>query len=242
MKNITLFTYTHTNCKDLWEPYLDSLDENFPEVESVVAANELYEDCGRHRFCAYNDDENYCNEIVRCLREQVHTDFFIYMQEDFFLLSKPNVLALNRYTEFLSQSTASFVRLIKCGDVTNIPVKDDLYWVTNPGTPHVSMTAYSMQPTLWKKTDFIKLYLKAGCQKFKENPRYISALNETNMNGGYAYNGEPLRGQNHHDSNVFPYVATAIVRGKWNTLEYPKEMKVLFDRYNIDPSTRGELT
>ena len=242
MNNITLFTYTHTNCKDLWELYLDSLDENFPEVKSVIAANELYEDCGRHKFCSYNDDANYCNEIIHCLNEQVDTDFFIYMQEDFFLFSKPDLSALKRYTDFLLESNASFVRLIKCGDVTNTPVRDDLYWITEPGMPHVSTTAYSMQPTIWKKSDFIKLYSVASCPKFRDEPRYIAALNETKINGVYAYNGESLRGQNHYDSAVFPYVATAIVRGKWNTLEYPNEMKVFFDRYDIDPTIRGELT
>jgi hypothetical protein len=163
MKNITMFTYTHTNCKDLWEPYLDSLDEHLSEIPSVVAANELYEDADMHKFCAYDDSANYCHEIVRCLNEQVHTDFFIYMQEDFFLLSKPDLVALQRYMDFLSNSNASFVRLLKCGEVTDTLVQDDLYWVTNPQTPHVSMTAYSMQPTIWKKNDFIKLYLTAAC-------------------------------------------------------------------------------
>ena len=240
--NLTVFTYTHTNCMDLWEPYLDSLDEHLPEVDSVIVANELFEDDGRHKFCAYNDDANYCHEIVRCLEEQVHTDFFIYMQEDFFLFSKPDLFALKRYTDFLSESSASFVRLLKCGDVTQISVRDDLYWITEPRTPHVSMTAYSMQASIWKKSDFIKLYSAAACPKFKENPRYISALNETGINGVYAYNGESLRGQDHYDSTVFPYVATAIVRGKWNTLEYSNEMKYFFNRYGIDHSIRGELT
>ena len=239
---ITLFTYTHTNCIDLWEPYLDSLDEHLPEFSSVIAANKLYEDYGRHKFCDYDDDANYCQEIIRCINEQVHTDFFIYMQEDFFLLSKPNLIALKRYTDFLSNSSASFVRLLKCGHVTNTLVQDDLYWITEPKTHHVSMTAYSMQPTIWKKTDFINLYSKANCPKFKENPRYISALNEIGMNGVYAYNNEKIRGQTHYDSTVFPYVATAIVRGMWNTLEYPNELKIFFDRYQIDPSIRGELT
>jgi hypothetical protein len=243
LNNVTLFTYTHTNCKDLWDMYIDSLDEHLSQFPSVVAANELYEDVDRHKFCSYDDNANYCNEIIRCLNEYVKTDFLIYMQEDFFLFSNPDLSALNRYMDFLSQNNdVSFVRLLKCGDVTDINVQDDLYWITEPGKPHVSMTAYSMQPTIWKIKDFIKLYSAAACPKFKENPRYIAALNETKINGVYAYNGEQIRGQNHYDSNVFPYVATAIVRGMWNTLEYPNEMKVFFNKYGIDPRIRGELT
>ena len=36
----------------------------------------------------------------------------------------------------------------------------------------------------------------------------------------------------HFDSLVYPYIATAIVKGKWNFQEYP-ELKKLLDSYNI---------
>jgi len=45
----------------------------------------------------------------------------------------------------------------------------------------------------------------------------------------------------HWDSSIYPYVATAIVKGKWNTSQYSKELNILFKDYDIDPSVRGEI-
>ena len=44
----------------------------------------------------------------------------------------------------------------------------------------------------------------------------------------------------HWDSSIYPYFATAIVKGKWYTSDYPHLREVLQD-YNIDVSLRGEV-
>ena len=44
---------------------------------------------------------------------------------------------------------------------------------------------------------------------------------------------EQLRGKAHYDSHIFPYTATAIIKGKWNNLEYSSEIKELMEMYNI---------
>lgn len=41
------------------------------------------------------------------------------------------------------------------------------------------------------------------------------------------------RGMSHYDSSIWPYIATAIVKGRWNFSEYPNELKYLFDEYSI---------
>ncbi len=53
---------------------------------------------------------------------------------------------------------------------------------------------------------------------------------------GYTYfrGDEKLRGQAHYDSLIFPFIATAIVKGKWNNLEYASELWSLFDEYNVN--------
>ena len=40
--------------------------------------------------------------------------------------------------------------------------------------------------------------------------------------------------------NIYPYVATAIVKGKWNIKEYPI-LENLLKSYNIDKNIRGEI-
>ena len=48
-----------------------------------------------------------------------------------------------------------------------------------------------------------------------------------------------FRGGNHYDSNVYPYIATALVRGKWNINEYPNELGNILKNYNIEINKRG---
>ena len=240
MNNITIFTYTHDNCVDLWEPYLDSLDKYLPEIKSIVCANKLYEDYGRHRFISYDDDGMYCQEIVKCINENIDTDYFIYMQEDFILYDKVNISLLQEYVSVLENTDFSFVRLLKCGDVTDIKYMDSLYLISPSGNAHQTMTAFSMQPTIWKKKEFMRLYEKANCPKFKENWSYTLAMNSLYINGLYHYTGEKRIG-GHHDSSVFPYIATAIVRGKWNSSEYGDLLEPIFTKYQIDKYQRGEL-
>ena len=50
---------------------------------------------------------------------------------------------------------------------------------------------------------------------------------------------EKQRGKYHCDSIVFPYIATAINKGKWNMSEYREELDKLFGEYNINPFERG---
>ena len=64
-------------------------------------------------------------------------------------------------------------------------------------------------------------------------------MKELSINGLYVYNGEPKRGSNHYDSKVFPYTATAVVKGKWNFSEYEAELLPLLMEFEIDPNIRG---
>jgi hypothetical protein len=50
---------------------------------------------------------------------------------------------------------------------------------------------------------------------------------------------EKRRGAYHYDSFVYPYVATAINKGKWNLNEYTEELNPIFAEYNINPFERG---
>jgi hypothetical protein len=50
---------------------------------------------------------------------------------------------------------------------------------------------------------------------------------------------EKKRGMYHYDSSVFPYIATAINKGKWNYSEYQTELDSLFAEYQINPFERG---
>jgi len=76
-----------------------------------------------------------------------------------------------------------------------------------------SFPLYSMQATIWNKNKFIELYENTKQEKWFECQVYEDCCKRLNINGVYYYNGEPKRG-GHHDSSIYPYIATAVVKGK----------------------------
>ena len=62
---------------------------------------------------------------------------------------------------------------------------------------------------------------------------------DRNILGYYVDDGGIKRGKLHWDSKVYPYIATAVVKGKWNTKEYSEELRVIGAEYNIDYKIRG---
>ena len=238
MDNITLFTYTHANCKDLWPIYFDLLDKHASDLNSVVASNQITSDFKNHKFVEYQD-KNYCEEIAGIVEKNIKTEYMIYMQEDFFLYNDIDVDQLQYIADFLNKTIVSYVRLIKCGHITEIPIKEKIYWVQTPNLQHNSVTSVSFQPTLWKTQDFIEVYKNTPYTKFQEGIEFANAMNKLNYYAAYYYNNEPKRGAMHWDSSVFPYVATAIVKGKWNISEYEKELMPILNQYGVNTSVRG---
>jgi len=237
-----LFTYTHSSCIDLWNMYFDSIDSHFPLVKSVVACNTISEEFKNHTFRLYDESKNYCQEVVRVL-ESCKEEYFIYMQEDFILYGDVDKESLSNYINLMDDTNLSFIRLIKCGDVSDYRIfqNSDLFWTSPPPMKHRSINSFSMQPTIWKKSKFIEMYKKVNLPQFKEDDfSYPTAMNDLGIQGAYCYRGEAKRkGSMHYDSSVFPYTATAIVKKKWNMSQYGNELEPLHIKYGIDVSIRG---
>ena len=64
-----------------------------------------------------------------------------------------------------------------------------------------------------------------------------------NSGGDFMYKteNEVKRGVYHCDSIIFPYISTAIVKGKWNESEYKNELNSVFTEFNINKTIRGVI-
>jgi hypothetical protein len=235
-ESIALVTYTHTNCEDVWPMYFGQIEHHLHGVRSVAFSNDPPDGFDKHTWLKYEESEPYYKQYLSCL-EHVEEDFIIYGQEDFFLYDDVTIESLQKYAKFLKNSTYSFARLIRAGYQTplNKRAGDDLYEV-DVNSPD----AFSMQATLWKKSDIQKLYQHVKSEKWLEAPHWNDGCRETNTRGVFVYNGEGRRGKFHYDSSIYPYVCTGIIKGLWNTNEYPHIMRDLLEKYKIDSGERGE--
>jgi hypothetical protein len=100
---------------------------------------------------------------------------------------------------------------------------------------------YAQQAAIWRTESLKNVFEKS----YQHNDRIVQETTsakicrELNFVGLICYNGEPKRGQVHYDSYVYPHIATAVTKGKWNLSEYKEELTPLFTEYLIEPSRRG---
>lgn len=214
-----IVTYSHTNCKDVWKPYFNRLDKYAQNIPSFWLCNEDVADFGRHFCFKYNDGESFSNQLLyplEFLRDNGYK-YFIYSQEDFILYDLVNESALYDAIEQIKSGKTDFVKLIKSGD-----------------------TEYCMQAAVHDIDKFISFYNKYQIDSIRQE-----GFLRTSSIGEYESKWLPSewvggkRGMCHWDSKVWPYIATALVRGKWNISEYKKELTEFKNEYMIDFTERG---
>lgn len=227
--------YSNSNCSDLWDIFQKQL-KKYSDIPLYMMSDKIPNDIYLSGLYEYNNEDPYYKVWVEGLKK-FNSEYFIYLQEDFFVYDKIDKDILNEYEEFLKNNPEySFVRLIKSGNLGNTKITSTLYEI-EPDNENI----FSMQATIWRTKDYIELMELVKDDKWLENEKYRNIMINYNIKGLYHYDNEPYRGTNHTDSNVYPYIATALVKGKWNLSEYPNELKPILIENNINENLRGVI-
>lgn len=232
-----LVTYTNSKCLDVLNVHLGQIERFAHQFPSYVLIDDLAiaSKHPHHTFIRYDNADPYYVHWINSLNS-IPQEKLIYLQEDFWLYDRVNEQKIQSYVKFLDNTSYSFVRLIRaCFDFKLNHVQDDLYAVNR-----TNEDIFHMQATLWKKTEFVKLYNGVKSVKWLENQQWRDTARQVGIDGVYAYNNEKQRGRYHFDSIVWPYVCTAVNRGFWNYNEYPEIVPKLLEEHGIDPEIRGK--
>lgn len=217
--NFTVCTYTHSKCFDIFDYYLKRLNKYFPNSNNITFSNLPISDDN----ILYNEEEPYSLHYIKCL-ETISSDYIIYMQEDYILYSNVNETWLSNAIEYMKSSNLDYIRLIKTDDCQTNVVDENLCLYKSPNE-------FSMQPTIWKKESLIDIIKRSNINMIFDEPLVTQFMGH--LNGCYYYNGENKRGLAHYDTKVFPYIATALIKGKLNFREYRNELNEFIDEYSI---------
>lgn len=236
--DLSLVTYTTSKYADVWQMHFGQLSTHSQGIKSYAFSDEESEkiwNFNDHQLVCYNEKDPYWKQYTNCL-DAVENNYIIYLQEDFILYDDIDILEIKKALDFLESSDFDYVRLIRCGYNTPLDEKvgDNFYAVKMH-----SNDAFSMQATLWKKSRLRDLYLHVRSQKWLESEAWNEGARFLGIKGAFVYHGEPKIGAFHYDSKVYPYVCTAINRGKWNVDQYSEFMKDMFQKYQINPHVRG---
>mgnify|MGYP003122929959 FL=1 len=249
MNNIALVVNTISKNSDIWKMFFDQLEKYTPNdffTNKYLFTDKTGDDVPEDfKVVLYDESKMYREQFLTGIKE-VKEDYCIYISEDYILYNNIEKDLLLKYRDVMENDGISFIKLFK-GSVIETPLIqykdfDDLY-VVNKELPYY----YSQSATLWKTRDLEKIH-EDGPNLHIANTDWQNSF-EWNANdiclklgfeSLFVFRKEARRGMYHYDSSVFPHIATALVKGKWNTKEYPNELLPLIEKYNINIGERGE--
>jgi sugar-specific transcriptional regulator TrmB len=227
MKSVVV-VYTHTDVSDLWPMFFGEFKKYMSDTKIYVAVNKKDDRLSEYTQLYYDDTKPY-TERLKDILNQLKDEIIIFLHEDMILIGNPMIDNLNKYIGYIADDKVKSIKLISVnGNFTNLDI--DTTVVNNKDTK------FSIQPTIIKTKTFLDLLSKVEPLNIWEFEDKVPVEEGHYM---VSLGNEKRRGIYHNDSLVFPYIATAINKGKWNYSEYEKELNELFNIYNINPFERG---
>lgn len=232
-------TFSHTDCADIWPAY-------FGETRKYLKTNM------KHFMCVdkitdlipkdvipivYDATKPYPQRLLYCLEQLKDYEYVFFDHEDMFLYDSPNEQLMQKYYDFIKTNKVDHIRMGKGGS----------HWSWKIGeVPSLhrilpfSRWIFSIQPSFWNRVAYMNVLKEnLNCNIWELEVRSQPAVKKLKLRAAYSYDQGVKRGLHHYDNNAYPYIATAIGKGKWNYSEYKTELDKVFNEYHIDPKTRG---
>ena len=226
--SVPIIVYTHTDMKDIWPMFFGQLKKYIGDTKIYVAVNEDDTQLSDYIRIIYDDSNQYTQRWKEIL-EKIEEETFIFLHEDMILFDKVDFQLLEKYISYVRDGLVESIKLILAGDGFN-EWDVDKTLVTN------QYAKFSIQPTITTKGVFEQLVNNLPPMNIWNFEEAIVSVGRDFM---VRLGDEKKRGLYHYDSLVFPYIATAINKGKWNLNEYVDELNPMFEEYNINPFERG---
>jgi hypothetical protein len=249
MNNCSIVTYTNSKCHDVLRVHAGQIEKYSENIKSYIFSDKVPDfDLENHTVITYKNSDPYYTHWVSCL-ESVKDDFFIYLQEDFFLTDTVLKGELERCKDFLHKSDYSFVRLSRFDLAAGIHRKEknikefpDVELERNIFDAHIcdpDSFAFMMQATLWKKKDFIDFYNESKSKLWLESREFDDVMKNKKIKGAFYCSGEEKLGKYHWRSSIWPHICTAIGKGKWSITHHDETLTDILSEYSVNTSIRG---
>jgi len=240
--------YTHTDYSDCWPIYFGQVEK----VGNVFTDNYIFVNKHDDRIPAYftqiyyDDSQPYTDRLLNCFK-RISSQIVFFEHEDMFLYDAPEVTQLINYSKLIKSKSADdiclnkfdAIKMIRGGRFISRKVR--VRGVKNlKAISRLSGWIFSIQPSFWSRKSLISLlesHKGVGIWDFEF--RAQRTIRKPKFRVAMVAEDTKKRGDHHYDSRIYPYIATGIVKGKWNTLEYEHELVELSSEYGVNLSIRG---
>ena len=226
-----ILVYTHSDYSWVWKYWHQQTDKFLQNFDKICFLNSNSSFRKDYLVIRYNDELTYKNRILSCLNDIDEEEIVLFCHEDMFLYKKPNFDIIDEYINLIKKENCELIKLVRAFenlDKSNLHEK----LFINP-----AKQLFSIQPTIIKiKT--LKYIFKSvpgdNIWEFEANTskKYLKDLISL---CSFDKITDKKRGKFHYDSSVYPYICTAVIKGKWNFKEYKKELFEIFynKKFNV---------
>ena len=243
LQEIPVVVNTTSKNNDVWKMFYSQIKKHFPQHAEIYTFSDVPSTEFVGQTFLYDKNLKFRSQFLSCIKK-VSERYCIFISEDYVLYDNVNINKIEFLQNILREDdTISFIKLFKGADFQEPLYKgiENLFELSL-SNPYF----FSQSATLWRTRDLEKIFENGPDLHIAgegPNDHFELGAQETcrklNLKGLYYYNNEPKRGIYHHDCSIFPHVATALVKGKWNLSEYYKELMPLLIEYQINSSERG---
>ena len=218
-----ILLYTHSDVDWVWEPWHKQTEKYLQQYEKICFVNDE-KNFNRQDYTVieYDDSLIYRKRISACLESINPDDVVMFQHEDMFLYDKPQHSVLEEFSGLVSRDKVHAIKMCRVGDnLEKSNIHPFLY--KNP-----KQYPFTIQPTIIKAGVLKKIFDKtpgdtiwsfeSNCSKITDLKSYCSFEPQ-----------DKKRGLHHYDSTVYPYIATAVVKGNWNFDEYQQELNEILN-------------
>ena len=226
-----ILLYTHSDYSWVWKYWHQQTDKFLQDFDKICLLNSNSSFRDDYLVIKYNDELTYKNRVLSCLNDIDDNEIVLFCHEDMFLYKKPNFEIIDEYINLIKNDNCELIKLIRAFenlDKSNLHEK----LFKNP-----DKQLFSIQPTLIKVKTLKHIYKTVPGENIWEfeantSKKYLKDLISL---CSFDPDVDKKRGKFHYDSSVYPYICTAVIKGKWNFKEYKKELFEIFynKKFNI---------
>lgn len=219
-----ILLYTHSDYSWVWKFWHQQTDKYLYNFEKICFLDSKMKFRDDYLVFKYDDQKSYKERVISCLDKLNDEEIVLFTHEDMFLYKKPNFQIINEYEELISNDKCHVIKLVRAFEnLEKSPLHKNLLI-----NPHNQL--FSIQPSLIKVKNLKHIFNNVPGKNIWEfegntNREYLNKIISL-----CSFNQEQdlKRGKFHYNSYVYPYICTAVIKGKWNFKEYKKELYEIF--------------
>ncbi len=246
IQDLNWITHTHTDCYDVCKIYDgempsklwgDQFWENHYYLINSEYKSKKEELKLSGKFFYYEDYLFYPLRLLNIL-SNINSEIIVLDHEDMILYDKANLDEINKALNLIEKKNLDSIRFIKNINAKYNKIENSRVEIIDKKSEWI----FSIQPSIWRRDSLIsvlKRNLNVNIWQLEYKSQKI--VRKLGLNIGVLAGDGKKRGKFHCDSEYYPFIATALFKGKWTISEYPTELKNLFRKYKIDPLIRGGI-